>query len=109
VQEIEIRLADGRSLVFALDMAAFALLEDEHEEGAFVFLQSMFERIKTRPVAAFCEVLYLGLRVRQPELTMDELKRIIPFDMDIMNEIYDALNAFLPSNERPTIPSLELT
>ena len=109
VQEICFELADGTEWVFALDMEALSLLEEEGSDALGRF-REILEQFSQKPVSACTELLYFGLRARQPEITLDEVRKRLPPTMDVMTALLEAIDAAMPEmgigEADPTVPPL---
>lgn len=109
VQEICFELADGTEWVFALDMAALALLEEEGADAMGRF-KELLENFSAKPASASTELLYFGLRARQPDITLDEVRERLPATMNVLTALLEAIDAAMPEmgigETDPTVPPL---
>lgn len=107
VQEICFELADGTEWIFALDMEALALLEEESPDALGRF-RELLENFSRKPVSAATELLYFGLRARQPGITLEEVRRKLPATMDVLTALIEAIDAAMPemgiADQDPTAP-----
>ncbi len=95
VQEICFELADGTEWIFALDMQAMAILEEESTEAMGRF-RELLMNFSQKPITAATELLYFGLRARQPEITLDEVRQRLPATLDVLNALLSAVDAAMP-------------
>ena len=105
VSEVILELSGGEEWTFAVDMAFTTLLIEEQRD-----LAGMMEEFKRKPVSTLFEVLYYGLKDRQPEITLADVRRRIKPSEALISAVMESFYSFYPEADagvpNPTMPPM---
>ena len=105
VSEVIIEISDNEEWTFAVDMAFTALLIEDGRD-----LSGMMDEFRNKPVSSLAEVLYYGLKDRQPEITLSDVRRRIVPSEALISAVMESFFSFFPEADaaagNPTMPPM---
>ena len=91
VPTVKIMLADGRTLKW--EMSLYTAMKMAQAGGdTFTFMETFQQRLKIDPFGSLGEVLEMGMIANHPELTRDEILRLMPPSVGLVEALIMALN-----------------
>jgi hypothetical protein len=102
VTEVAIELPGGEEWIFAMDMGAMAMMLENGRE-----ISTLFREYEAKPVSTLAEILYYGLKDRQPEITLEDVRRRSIPTSALLSAITDAIADALPDGDagaNPMVP-----
>lgn len=102
VPKIELVMPDGKVYTWELSMYTISKMAEE-DDGLFVMMDELAERFAQRPVETFGELMYMGLAANHPEITRENVLRLIPPSEDLLlalaTEMADAMGRSMPRTD----------
>ena len=108
VPKLELCMKDGTKYIWEMSLFTARIMAEE-DDGTFTCLEEMKQRYNADPAKTLTDMLYYGMRANHPDITREDIERMIPPSAEVMIAIAEELleAATEGMTENPQTPGAE--